>query len=127
MMNHGIDFTLVVDQATFDKQEEIFIKCHETICESTKVNTEFEIIVADEDSVGLKMIRLLKKQKNVLLYIDGNTGVGGAENTSKMESIKFLNKDIFSRKGIAALSYITDVPIFPTMKMIQSTLSFLIN
>ena len=121
LMEQNIDYTLVIDQNTYDKQQETFREFYQAICDHKGHYLVFDIIVADENTIGLKMIRLLKKNKNVLLYIDGNTGVGGTDKTAKMEPVSFLGHTILARKGIAALSYISDTPVLPVMSYYEQS------
>lgn len=76
----------------------------------------FEIINAENPTSILKIARLLKKGYSALFYIDGNTGVNQFKNNpDKLVQIKFFNKYIYARKGIAFLSYKFNVPIIPVI------------
>jgi lauroyl/myristoyl acyltransferase len=73
---------------------------------------DFNIIDAEKPTVGLQMLRELKKGRSLLLYIDGNTGAGAA--TTKNDNrcvVNFLNQQLFARKGIAFLAHAAGVPI----------------
>lgn len=66
--------------------------------------------------IGLQMIREIKRDNSLIIYIDGNTGVGGMERKDdKMAVIDFLEGQIYARKGVAFLSYATRVPIVPVL------------
>jgi lauroyl/myristoyl acyltransferase len=62
--------------------------------------------------MGFKqMIETLKNGTNLLFYLDGNSGLN--EKASNLLKINFLDHQIFSRKGVPFLSYLTKSDIVP--------------
>ncbi len=59
-----------------------------------------------------------------MFYIDGNTGVGGiSDDKQKLVKIKFLNYEIYARKGVAFISHFTQTPIIPIISIRTGWLS----
>jgi lauroyl/myristoyl acyltransferase len=115
LANQGIPFSLVISRYVSQQQSEMF----RVLFDQFKCNSSsggFEIIDAEDNSSGLKILRSLKQGKSLVIYIDGNTGSGDLtinnENTLK---IRFLDQNIKARKGVAALSYISKTPILPVV------------
>lgn len=72
------------------------------------------IINVEENNSIISLIKKIKQGYSVLFYMDGNTGVGGFERRDdKLEIIKFMGKNIITRKGIAFLAYKLNLPIIP--------------
>jgi len=72
----------------------------------------FDLIDAESPGAGLKMLRELKKGKNLVLYIDGNTGSGDEEGEKNNScDIGFLAQRLSARKGIAFLAHVAKAPI----------------
>jgi lauroyl/myristoyl acyltransferase len=77
---------------------------------------QISILIAEDPSTTVKAARRLKKGESVLLYLDGNTGVGGVKTNQKnMTPIKFLGTEISARTGAAFLSYLTQKPLIPIL------------
>lgn len=72
---------------------------------------DFDLIDAEQPTALLKMMRALKNGKNLLVYIDGNTGVNsGKENHV---AVDFMAGRLWVRKGIAVLAQLMQCPIYP--------------
>lgn len=109
---HGIPFTLVVDSATLQEQGDKFLTLRQT--SAIYQDCDLRILNAESPSIGLQLIREVKAGRSLLLYIDGNTGVGGlGRQDEKLTQIPFLERQIFARKGVAFLAHLTRCPIVP--------------
>lgn len=114
----NIPFSLVVDNDFASEQQETVLKVAQEFRESPFAvgPGELEIINAEEATGALKALRRLKQGKSLLLYIDGNTGVGGhTASSDKYLAVDFLSHSLNARKGIAYLSHIANVPIVPIL------------
>lgn len=61
-----------------------------------------------------EILRALKRNQPVIVYLDGNTGVGGQKETSQHSVIvEFFNQQIAVRKGACHLAYLAKAPIIP--------------
>jgi|SRR5690554_93282 len=80
--------------------------------------TPIDILNAENPNIAFEASRKLKEGCSLLFYIDGNTGVGGVlHNKEKNVKINFLNHEIYARKGIAFISYLTNTPIVPVINL----------
>lgn len=116
---HGVRFTLVVDNATLEKQGDKFLAIRES--NALYHDCDMRILNAESANIGLQMIREVKAGRSLLFYIDGNTGVGGmSRQDDKLTVIPFLERQIFARKGIAFLAHVTQSPIVPVASFRRS-------
>ena len=112
LCRHGVQFTLVVDNATLEQQGAKFLALQAAT--SAYAGSTLRILNAESASIGLQMIREIKAGRSLLFYIDGNTGVGGmGRQDEKVVPISFLDGHILARKGIAFLAHVTRSPIVP--------------
>lgn len=111
LMKNKIPYSLVVGKNVVQQEGEAFKKIYNSLPGNAGGN-DFDIIDAENASVGLQMLRAIKNGRSLLLYMDGNTGAGAA--TTKNDNrckIDFLGQQIFARKGIAFLSHAANIPI----------------
>ena len=123
LVRHGVQFTLVVDNATLEQQGAKFLALH--AASSAYAGCTFRILNAESASIGLQMIREIKAGRSLLFYIDGNTGVGGmGRQDEKVVPISFLDRHILARKGIAFLAHVTRSPIVPVAAFRHDEVNF---
>lgn len=106
----GISFDLLVAKKTFERERNLFeeIFNHNKITE----NQEIGLIDVENNKAIFKMIKSLKKGRSLLVYMDGNSGIGSiSKKSTNLMPIKFGNGEIFVRKGAIDISFITNVPI----------------
>lgn len=112
LCRHGVQFTLVVDNATLEQQGDKFLALQAAT--PAYQGSTLRVLNAESASIGLQMIREMKAGRSLLFYIDGNTGVGGmGRQDEKLVLISFLERQILARKGIAFLAHVTRSPIVP--------------
>lgn len=110
----GVDFTAIVNERSFIDLHEKLHQDMENLRKEQGYTFDFKLLNAESPSIGIQMIREIKNNRSIMIYIDGNTGVGGkSRQDDKLVSIKFQNKKILARKGIAAISHVTKAPIVP--------------
>ena len=119
LTKHNKDYAILTDSRVIKEQSQEFILSWQKINDIYKTNGKFEIFDAERRDVLLKIARFLKEgNRYLVVYLDGNTGVGGQRNSSDNDNlieIPFLNGSIKSRKGIAFISHLLKVPIVPVL------------
>lgn len=115
----NINFCLVTEKNFIDTQGEqiksIFSELRKNLT-SNQNDDDLEILNAEDPKLFLKLIRRLKEKKSIVFYIDGNTGTNEfSVSKEKLLMVKFLEKQIFARKGISFLSHVTKTPIITAM------------
>lgn len=112
----AIDFVLIVDTNTFHRQHEEVKNTVKSIQQYVGKQSFFELVDAERVDIAITLSRYLLSGISVVAYLDGNTGVGGIYNKNdQMLSIDFLDKQLYSRKGISTLSFATKRPIIPVI------------
>lgn len=116
LLFNNIDFTLVVDNETIENSQSDFIEEYQKYLDRGETTSDFKVVNAEKGNIGLKMIREIKRGRSLVLYLDGNTGVGGvSRKDDKLVPVNFLGNKILARKGIAFMSYLLNVPIVPVI------------
>ncbi len=120
LAKNNIPFALVTGKTILEKEGDSFISLYKRMTPNNTGNS-LKIIDAETPQSGLQMLRELKKGRNLLLYIDGNSGAGTV--TSKNDNrciIQFLDQRIFARKGIGYLAHTANVPILTAVNYRES-------
>ena len=114
LLNAGYPLTLVIDNRTLTNQQEYIEKVSAQLNQYNQDSASIEMLDAENPAIGRQMAGALYKGRSILIFLDGNTGVGGIyQRNNKQLRIQFLNKTIISRSGIATLAYATRTPIIP--------------
>jgi lauroyl/myristoyl acyltransferase len=114
----GIPFILIVDAKTYHVQgAQVRNQVAAFHSAYGQEGTYFDVINAELPNSAMTMLKYLKEGISVLAYIDGNTGGGGIfhKNDRFQLKIPFLQQEILSRKGIAAISWMSKRPIIPVI------------
>lgn len=113
LAKNKIPYSLVIANSVIKTQGDLFNELYKDVT-NNKGEVDFETINAEHPSSGLQMLKNLKKERSLLLYMDGNTGAGsGTLKSDNHCKINFLNQALFARKGIAFLAHVAQVPILP--------------
>lgn len=116
LVYNNIPFFLVTDKNFIDNQGEKVKKTYKEAHKkfAHKKIDDLVILNAEESKVLFEMKKEFKKNKSLVVYIDGNTGTGKSDRTNKnLVEINFFGKNIYVRKGIAEISYLLNIPIIP--------------
>lgn len=114
LLNAGYPLTLVIDRRTFVQQQTYIHSVSEKLRTFNPKAGTVEMLEAENPSIGRNMAGALHRGRSILIFLDGNTGVGGLYDRNKRQlSIPFLNGTIVSRTGIAVLAHATRTPIIP--------------
>jgi len=111
LIRHNIPYSLVMGTSIVQQEGALFHNLYNNLpgIQSTE---SFKIFDAEASTVGLQMLRELKRGRSLLLYIDGNTGAGTtATKKDNRCVINFLHQQLFARKGIAYLAHTARVPV----------------
>ena len=115
---HEVPFCLLTDKDYIDSQGEKSKDIFRRACEAHlgKCDEELEILNAEDKRIGLQLIRRIRSGKSIVVYLDGNTGVGGFyRDPSSLIKLSFLGEILYARKGAAFVSHVTDAPIVPVI------------
>ncbi len=118
LARQGVPFVLIVDANTYHRQgagiKRQVIQFHQAYGQE---GTYFDMLNAELPNSAMTMLKYLREGISIVAYIDGNTGGGGIfhKNDRFQLKIPFLEQEIFSRKGIAAISWMSKCPIIPVI------------
>ncbi|MFS1519697.1 hypothetical protein V1503_25045 [Bacillus sp. SCS-151] len=101
-MDKTNSLNIVVDQDSYNS--EIELKKWNKLRE--KYNVKY--IVSEEENSGLKLLRLLRKGRSILLYLDGNTGSG---DDSQPFNVQHITSTVHIRSGIFRLVQLLKKPM----------------
>jgi lauroyl/myristoyl acyltransferase len=111
----GIDFLLLISGKTMAQQGEWMLSDVRTVTEQHGWGSSVSIIDAESPGGLLRAVRALRRGVSVLIYIDGNSGVGANQASENLRPVSFLGKELMARTGVAALSHITGAAIVPVV------------
>ncbi len=116
LTKHGFNSTLIVDEEVYSTQKETFLKGWKIVDDYYKNNSSFTVLNAEKRSIILTLMRLMKTNNVLIVYLDGNTGTGKKLNKNpNLTTIEFLKNKMFVRKGFAFLSNILKANIIPVL------------
>lgn len=112
LSKNKIPFSLVISKEVIATQGDTFKKMFEEFNNGDNNQEALRLIDAESPNSILQMIRDLKRGRNLVIYIDGNSGSGNETiNNENNCEINFLNKKIYARQGISFLAHTMQVPI----------------
>lgn len=111
---HNLDFTAVINYQAYNDQRSKILDNMAKLNAKLGASSQLSFLNAEEPKIAINMIREIKNGKNLFIYIDGNSGVGGNQRTDgKLDKINFLGTPYNVRTGVAAISHLTETPIVP--------------
>jgi lauroyl/myristoyl acyltransferase len=110
----GIDCLLFAAGGTLGRQGDSYMQTSKGLNAIGWPGT-LELVDANAPSSLLYAMRALKRGKSVIIYIDGNSGVGANRDSGSLRSVPFLGKQILVRSGVAYLSHLSGAPIVPVV------------
>lgn len=111
LAQEGIPYTLAVSAAVLRREGETLRQNYFRLG-SPAGPSGFQLLDAESPGVVRSLLNELNAGRNLLLYVDGNTGAAVGQSRNLM-TMPFLNGEIQVRKGIASLSYWVKKPIYP--------------
>lgn len=115
LLRAGIDCLLFVSGKTLQQQGESFLRDAQLGKVKQGWTGSLSTIEAENRNSLLLALRALKKGRSVVIFIDGNVGVGANKDNSSLTSVDFFGKELMARNGVAYLSHVSGVPIVPLM------------
>lgn len=114
LLNAGYPLALVIDNRIYRQQKEYIEGIVSQLNDYNKTSLTIQILDAESMDIGKRMAMALATGHSILVFPDGNTGVGGVYHRgSRQLKVRFLNQTIYSRTGIATLSHALKTPITP--------------
>lgn len=113
LLKNEVPYTLVISKNVIAAQGFTFRNLFSELLEN-KPKAEFKMIDAEDKGSGFQLLRELKNGRTLLVYIDGNSGSGlDTFHNNNHCKVKFLNQELFARKGVGFLSHAAQVPLLP--------------
>ena len=114
LLNAGYPLALVIDNRIYKQQKEHIEGIMNQLNAYNGTSLTVQILDAESVDIGKRMAMALISGHSVLIFPDGNTGVGGVfHRNARQLKVQFLNQTIYSRTGIATLSHALKTPITP--------------
>ncbi len=112
----GFDFSVVVNKDVYQNQAKEIQQTVSSLNAKAGKSSQLNIICADDLDAAYQMVRAVRNGHSLIVYADGNTGVGGAfRQDEKMQQVSFLNREIAVRQGIPYLAQLLKIPIIPVI------------
>jgi len=112
LIKNKIKYTLVVSKQYLEAQGDAFVDFYRS--QHNFIEGGFDVIDADSSTSTMNLIRHLKKGRSLLIYTDGNLGVGNDGKESRNTClINFMSQKIYAKSGVAYLSHLLGIPIIP--------------
>ncbi len=115
LIKENVDFVLLLDDATVRSQEAYILQQVASLKQQYSSTSRVELLNVERDNVIYKVINYTKQGMSILAYIDGNTGGRGVYHRDDkfQTTVDFLKHKIQARSGLAAIAYLTKLPIYP--------------
>jgi KDO2-lipid IV(A) lauroyltransferase len=115
LMRAGAECVLFLAGNTLNKQGQGFLA---DALEAARVRgwtgTLRTVNAQDRNSL-LFGLRALKRGASLVIYIDGNAGVGSNKENGSLVPVRFFGQHIMARSGIAYLSHLARAPVVPVV------------
>lgn len=120
LIRRGYKVQLVLDAAGSIKVYEQ-IKHYFALRNMEHLHERLQIINAEQPRSARQILRALKHNELVLIYLDGNTGVGGQDQANKHNvQVDFFGQRVSVRKGACHLAHLAQSPIIPLLASWQN-------
>jgi len=114
LTKNNTNFSLLVSKEETENNTEVYTELIDSFIEKNDSKGSFNVLCAENERIGFQLIRELKKGNSILVYLDGNNGIGGVNRKDdKLVPVDFLGRNILARKGISFISHFINVPIVP--------------
>lgn len=115
LVKKQVNFVLLIDNNTIRKQSSQIEQQIASIKQQYASASQVVLLNAEKDNVIYKLREYIQAGFSILAYIDGNTGQQGVyHRDSKYQiAVPFLEGAIMARAGLAAIAWLTNLPIYP--------------
>lgn len=118
LSNEGVQFSVLANGAKYFEQMKAY-QIKKVLAKELKndlvVLTDKDVINPRDFTTMIQMMHKVRQGKSMLVYADGLEGQGGYFEHSKLETVSFLDQQIYARKGTASLAYKLKMPIVFSM------------
>ncbi len=112
LLSTGKKLCIPVTQRVYEQQVSIYKRTYEQFIKHS--NADLKFVNIETASGFINLLRSVKNGYSILIYIDGNSGIGGMERKDqKLMKLNFFNSPIFIRKGVGFLSLKLGLDIVP--------------
>lgn len=112
LLSEGLKICIPVTQRVYIEQLSMYENAYSKLI--THNNADLKFVNIETSSGFINLFKYVKDGYSLLIYIDGNSGIGGMERKDdKLMRIEFFNNPIFIRKGIGYLSHKLGLDIIP--------------
>ncbi|WP_229321251.1 hypothetical protein [Larkinella knui] len=130
LYRNGIDVALLVSRGTYQEQGKDIWATIKGLQKKHNLTNSFQILDAEQTSSTLQVIRELRAGTSLVIFLDGVTSTTGVNRQEDKEiQVRFGAQQVWARKGVGFLSYLTKTPIVPVIgyreRNLNNVLSFL--
>jgi lauroyl/myristoyl acyltransferase len=115
LMDAGRDCVLFLSPKTREEQGEQFYRDLGAVAHANGWRGRMVMQDAQDRNSLLYGLRALKRGQSLVIYIDGNAGIGANRHSDKLVEADFFGRTILARTGIAYLSHLSGAPIVPVL------------
>lgn len=120
LFRKGVDCVLLVGSNMNHSQGEGMTEHIEALRQKHGLTNLFRVVEAGNPSTGLTILRELKAGRSLIVYVDGSPETAPeAGEEDKFLSVRFGQRRVLTRKGVAYLSHAAGVPILPVVSYRQ--------
>lgn len=125
LMQKEIPFALLVAGDVLRDEERLYRQIFQELCPQAPLEN-FRLIDAQSPGALLQMLRVLSRGVKLLVYVDGNSGIGETATARNGCEVNFFDRKLCVRKGVGVLSYMADFPLFPVLckRVDKTTIAF---
>lgn len=113
LSNEGVRFSVLANGAKYFEQ----MKTYQTEKAEANELKHGPVVLTGEDVIDprdfttmIKMMHKVREGRSMLVYADGLEGQGGYYDHHRLETVSFLGRKVFARKGTASLAYKLKLP-----------------
>jgi hypothetical protein len=120
---NNTNFCLPISSPVYNSQLKDYMGIYRNVVDKSFSKSDFHVVDAESASSLIQLIRYVKQGFSLMLYLDGNSGIGGmARNDEKLVKVDLFGKTILSRKGIGFLSHYLKIPVIPIVSYFNQDL-----
>ncbi|QRN98228.1 hypothetical protein JRI60_03925 [Archangium violaceum] len=115
LLRAGTECVLFLAGNTLNKQGQDILDVAQDAARARGWTGTLRTVNAQDRNSVLFGLRALKRGASLVIYIDGNAGVGSNKESGSMVPVRFFGQHIMARAGIAYLSHLARVPVVPVV------------
>lgn len=111
----GLEFDILISRNVYARHDQS-LRAHQDAL--GKAGKRFNFLFAEDRNIVFELRRSLRAERHVLIFADGNLG---SENMRlNMDRVNFLAAQLQVRTGIAFLSHLLQVPVYPIIDQLKA-------